>query len=173
MRIEAQVDAYNKEADRLEQAGKVAEATALRERAKNLLALGGGSSTRDEFNYTAGRATFKDMYGSMVKDASARVRDSNTFRNKDGDYIPWDVFRQQWFNSYTVPVKGKDGKMRDVQGWLSIKGDPTQTAASLTQQLEVPTPATIQILRDNPTPEVIAVFTARFGKEQLPEEFKE
>ena len=172
MRIEAQVEEYNAQADKLEAAGKVAEATAMRERAKNLLALGGGSSTRDEFNYTAARATFKDLYSGQIKEASAFEQNSNTFRNIKGAFIPWAEFRQQWLNSYMIPIMGGDGKMRNEPGWLSIKADPTQSAAQLNQQREVATLASIQILRDNPTPEMIELFTARFGKDQLPEEFK-
>ena len=65
-----------------------------------------------------------------------------------------------------------DGKVREEDGWLAIKANPTGEAATLQQGLEVPTAATYALLEENPTTEIIQAFIKRFGYDQLPEKFR-
>ena len=132
MRIEAEVNRLTAEAEFAEEKGDPQLAAQLRQRADNLLRLGGGASTKDEFGYTAERATFKDVYGSMVSSAGDGMYPENTFRDANGNYIPWSQFRELWRNSYTVNVMGQDGQMRQEPGWLAIKGDPTESVDQVT-----------------------------------------
>ena len=172
MRIEAEVNSLRKQADQAELAGDAAGAEKLRRRAEELLALGGGKSTRDEFNYTAARQTFSDIYGGKVRASAEFQSADNTFRNEQGEFIPWSAFRQKWLNSYKVKIMGSDGQIREEDGWLAIKANPTGEAATLQQGLEIPTAATYALLEENPTTEIIQAFIKRFGYEQLPEKFR-
>ena len=132
IQIESEVNRLNTEADFAEEKGDTKLAAQLRQRASNLLRLGKGASTRNEFGYTAERATFKDVYGSMVNKSGEFMTADNTFRDANGNFIPWSQFRELWRNSYTVNVMGQDGQMRQEPGWLSIKGDPTESVDDVT-----------------------------------------
>ena len=132
MQVEAEVNRLRTEAAFAEEKGDPVRAGQLRQRADDLLKLGGGASTKDEFGYTAERATFKDVYGSMVNSAGEFMTADNTFRDANGNFIPWSQFRELWRNSYTVNVMGQDGQMREEPGWLSIKGDPTESVDQVT-----------------------------------------
>ncbi|MAR83212.1 MAG: hypothetical protein CMF55_00240 [Legionellales bacterium] len=140
MQIESEVNRLRTEAAFAEEKGDTARAAQLKQRADDLLKLGGGASTKDEFGYTAERATFKDIYGSMVNNAGEFMTPDNTFRDANGNFIPWSQFRELWRNSYTVDVMGRDGQMRQEPGWLSIKGDPTESV----DQVTIPTITTTE-----------------------------
>lgn len=144
MKIEAEVNRLRNDAALAEAREEHARAAQLRQRADDLLKLGGGASTKDEFGYTAERATFKDIYGSMVNNAGEFMTADNTFRiwedeeqrklpdSQHGNFIPWSKFRELWSDNITVKVMGPDGEMREEPGWLSIKPDPTESVYDLT-----------------------------------------
>ena len=172
MKTEAEVNLMRENADILEAGGDLVGAEKLRRRASDLLALGGGRSTKEEFNYTAARNTFDGMYKPMVTASAGGVNRENTFRDVDGEFIPWSEFRQKWLNSYEVDVMGSDNKMRKEVGWLQIKADPTQSAASIAVNSRIPSAAALAELDSNPTPEAIKEFIEFFGFNQLPEKYK-
>ena len=76
----------------------------------------------------------------MVNNAGEFMSADNTFRDANGNFIPWSQFRELWRNSYTVDVMGRDGQMRQEPGWLSIKGDPTESV----DQVTIPTITTTE-----------------------------
>ena len=137
MEIEAQVNAWTVEANELEAAGDTAGANALRLRAEQLLKLGGGESVSDPYTPSVANTSFNGMYGSMIRSAGEYGQDkTNTYRDKDANFIPWPVFKKNWLESYQMEVMGPDGTVITVPGWLSEKGDPN---AAVTQNTAIPT----------------------------------
>ena len=137
MQVEAQVNAWTVEADKLEAAGNLSGANALRLRAEQLLKLGGGESVSDPYTPSVANTSFNGMYGSMIRSAGENGSDKyNTYRDADANYIPWPVFKKNWLESYQMEVMGPDGTVITVPGWLSEKGDPN---AAVTQNTAIPT----------------------------------
>ena len=184
IQIERQVNEWRKEAEGLRAAGDIAGADALEARADNLLKLGGGASTTNEYSYAQANSTFNSTYGGMMRTAAEYGPDANnTYRDPEGNFIPWDKFRYEWLTSpdYEIRVIGPDGTERGVPTWTAI-----QTGAMMKDQLPptptsntpedtgglVATDADIKKLRENPTPQMIQFFIEAFGYDQLPEEFK-
>lgn len=173
MEIEAQVNSWMSEADSLEAAGDKAGADALRQRAENLLALGGGKSKTNEYSYAQANSTFNSLYGGMMRETGMGRNKDNTMRDANGNYIPWGVFRQRWLTSWDVPVTGKDGVVRSEPGWLQI------SASSKVQELpsteRIASPSDIMKLREavaDGNEQAIPDFIEYFGADQLPDEFR-
>ena len=137
MQVEAQVNAWTVEADKLEAAGDTAGANALRLRAEQLLKLGGGESVSDPYTPSVANTSFNGMYGSMIRTSGEYGQDkNNSYRDENGNFIPWPVFKKNWLESYDMKVMGPDGIVITVPGWLSEKGDPN---AAVTQNTAIPT----------------------------------
>jgi len=184
IQIERQVNEWRTEAEGLRAAGDIAGAEALEARADNLLKLGGGSSTTNEYSYAQANSTFNSTYGKMMSTAAEYGPDAdNSYRDTEGNFIPWDEFRYEWLTSpdYEIRIIGRDGTERGVPTWTAIQAGammrdqlpptPTSDTPEDTAGL-VATDADIKKLRENPTPQMIKFFIEAFGIDQLPEEFK-
>jgi len=173
MEIETQVNSWMSEADSLEAAGDKAGADALRQRADNLLALGGGKSKTNEYSYAQANSTFNSLYGGMMRETGMGRNKDNTMRDANGNFIPWGVYRQKWLTSWDIDVTGKDGVVRKEPGWLQI------SAGSKVQELpsteRIAQPSDIAKLREaiaDGNEQAIPDFIEYFGADQLPDEFK-
>jgi len=138
MQVEAQINEWNTEADRLEAAGDKAGADLLRRRADQLLKLGGGTSVNDPYTPSVANTSFNQLYGSLIRAAGENGQDNyNTYKDEDGNFIPWPIFKQMWLNSNNFKVRDLNtGEVITIPGWLSERGDPN---AAVTQNTVIPT----------------------------------
>ena len=174
MKVEAQVNAWNLKADEMEAAGDVAGAAELRTRADNLLALGGGKSTKDQYTYAQASSTFNNTYGARIREAAEGRSKYNSIRDAEGNWVPWSVFRQKWLTSWDIDITGPDGVVYKEPGWLQIsaadKGEPLPTERRVAQ------PSDIAKLREavaDGNERAVSDFVEWFGEDQLPEEFRQ
>ena len=177
LQVEAQVNAWNREADELEKAGNTQAALELRARADNLLALGGGASTRNEYSYAQANSTFNSVYGGMMRDSGSMgpTRD-NTMYDSNNNPIPWGVYRQNWLTAWDIDVTGRDGVVRKEPGWIQISSG--EKVEALPTEQRIASESDIMKLREvyseggARAEKAVSDFVEWFGANQLPQEFR-